>query len=75
VDVLDPAEMSAKQPLTPGVGLTFPELRNLLTALMASPRVVALEVVEFSPDRDPDGVLARQLVDLLAEAVGRRFRR
>jgi arginase len=75
VDVLDPAEMSAKQPLTPGVGLTFPELRNLLTALMASPRVVALEVVEFSPDRDPGGVLARQLVDLLAEAVGRRFRR
>lgn len=75
VDVVDPSEMPAKQSLTPGVGLTFLELRNLLTALMASPRVVALEVAEYSPDRDPDGVYARQLVELLVEALGRRFRR
>lgn len=33
-----------------------------------------LNVAEFNPDRDPGGACARQLVDLLARAVARRFR-
>jgi len=75
IDVIDAAEMPAKQVLTPGTGLTLLELRDLLTALLASPRVIAVEVMELSPDRDPDGTYARRLVELLTYAVGRRFRR
>jgi arginase len=74
VDVIDPAEMPAKQVETPGAGLSVAEVSDLVTALVASPRVVALEVCELDPDRDPEGVHARTIVGLLARAVGRRFR-
>jgi arginase family enzyme len=74
VDLLDPAVMPAKEPLTGGVGLSWDEASDLVTALLASPRVVALEVCEYNPDRDPGGACARRLVDLLARAVTRRFR-
>src|SRR5262249_22456914 len=53
VDVIDAAEMPAKQTVTPGQGLTGAELSQLLTALVASPRVIALEVTEYDPTRDP----------------------
>lgn len=75
VDVLDPFEMPAKSPLTPGPGLSWAELSDLLTALVASPRVVALHVAEYDPDFDPDGSCARKLVELLARAIGRRYKR
>jgi arginase len=73
VDVIDAAEMPAKQYLTPGGGLTYAEVSDLLTALVASPRVVALEVTEYDPSRDPDGVHARKIVDLIVRACGRRL--
>jgi arginase len=72
VDVIDPAEMPAKNELTPGPGLTVAEVSDLLTALLASPRTVALEVAEYAPERDPERRAAARLVDLLVRAVSRR---
>lgn len=74
VDVIDPAEMPAKYPAAPGRGLEFAEASDLVAALLASPRVVAFELCEYSPDRDPGLATGRQLVALLARAVARRFR-
>lgn len=74
VDVVDPREMPAKASVTPGHGLTLLEASDLVTALLASPRVVALEVVEYLPERDADRSCARGLVDLIARAVARRLR-
>jgi len=74
VDTIDPAEMPAKEALTAGPGLSLAEVSDLLTALVASPRVVALELAEFQPLRDPDGVYARRIVELITRAVGRRLR-
>lgn len=74
VDVIDPLEMPAKATLTPGAGLSLADASDLVTALLASPRVVALEVVEYQPERDPDRVCARALVALIARAVARRLR-
>jgi arginase family enzyme len=65
--------MPAKATLTPGEGLSFAEASDLLTALLASPRVVALEVAEYDPGRDP-GTVAPRLVEMLARAVGRHVR-
>lgn len=73
VDVIDAAEMPAKQYLTPGDGLTHAEVSDLLTAIVASPRVIALEVTEYDPSRDPDGTQARKIVDLIVRACGRRL--
>jgi arginase len=74
VDVIDPAEMPAKASVTPGGGLSLSEASDLVTALLASPRVVALEVVEYLPERDPDRSCARALIDLIARAVERHLR-
>jgi arginase len=73
VDVIDAAEMPAKQFLTSGTGLTYAEVSDLLTALVASPRVVALEVTEYDPSRDTDRKYARKIVDLIVRACGRRL--
>jgi arginase len=74
VDVVDPKEMAAKDTLTPGEGLTWGETSDLVTALLASPRVVALEVCEYNPDLDPGGACAGKLIELLTRAVGRHLR-
>lgn len=74
VDVIDPAEMPAKSVVTAGPGLSAAETSDLLTALLASPRVVALEVCDLQPERDPDGACARRVVELIVRAVGRRLR-
>ena len=74
VDVIDPAEMPATSSHTPGPGLSFAEAGDLLTALLASPRVVALDVCELQPGKDPDGAFARRLSELLVRSVGRRLR-
>jgi arginase len=75
VDVIDPAEMPAKSGLTEGAALSLAEVSDLVTALVASPRAVALEVAEFQPDNDPDGACAAKLVDLIGRVVARRLRR
>ena len=74
VDVIDPAEMPAKQHLTPGPGLSVAEVSDLLTALLASPRVMALEVAEYAPQKDPDGAAALRVVEIVTRAVSRRVR-
>ena len=71
VDVLDPSEMPAKQELTPGRGLDWDEVEELLDELL--PSAVALLVAEFDPGRDPEGTAARRLARSLARVVGRRF--
>jgi arginase family enzyme len=75
VDAIDPAEMPAHDVTTPGPALSLAEVSDLVTALVASPRVVALEVAEYNPARDPEAIHARKLVDLIARAVARRLRR
>jgi arginase family enzyme len=74
VDVIDPSDMPATSTLTPGQGLTLAEAGDLLTALVASPRVVALVVCELQPEKDADGAAARRVSDLIVRAVSRRLR-
>jgi arginase len=74
VDVIDPAEMGATNVITPGPSLSLAEVSDLVTALVASPRVVAFEIAEYNPQRDPGGAHARKLVDLIVRAVARRLR-
>ena len=74
VDVIDPKEMPAKETITSGVGLAWAEASDLLTALLASPRVVALEVCEYQPARDEGLSLGRRLVELIVRAVARHAR-
>ncbi len=75
VDLVGGDAMLPKTAPTPGVGLSWDEAFALLAALLASPRVVALDLVEFDPSGDPGGSLARRVVDLVARAVNARSAR
>lgn len=71
VDVIRTEEMPAVEVQTGGGGLTWLEAAELLRALLSSPRVIALEVVQYDPDRDPEGTYARRIVDLVTSALAR----
>ncbi len=75
VDVIDKKEMPARGTHTPGEALSFAEASDLLTGILASPRVVALEVCEYDPDYDDADLTAgRRIVELVTRAVARRLR-
>jgi len=54
------------------VGLTRTECLTLLRILLTDERVIGLEVTEFSALHDREGIHARALVELLAEALPTR---
>jgi arginase len=64
-DVLDETALPAvsyPQPL----GLDWDELAALVRPLAAAPGLIGVSVADFNPDRDPDGVHAARVVELLA---------
>jgi arginase len=68
LDVLDHSELPAVD--TPGSpGLTFDELGQLLSRVIASGRVAGLDVTSYDPDLDPAGEYAPRIVDCLASAL------
>jgi arginase len=64
VDVLDQEVFPATDYLMPG-GLGWPELTDLLGPLLTSPSLVGVSVGCYNPQKDPDGVDGRALVDAL----------
>ena len=64
-DVLDDAVMPAVDYRLPD-GLSWDELSAIVRAAVASPRAVGLEITIFNPTLDPDGRIARDLVNALA---------
>jgi arginase len=75
-DVLDAKIMPAVDSPNPR-GLTFVQLKEILSTLLASPKAVGLEITIFDPDLDPDGKLAAQLAKTIEQAFADsgRFKR
>ena len=71
VDVLDEHEFPATDYLMPG-GLTLTELGDLLRPLTRSTNCVGVSIGCYNPQRDVDGSGGRDLVALLADALGPR---
>lgn len=67
-DVLDDTIMPAVDYRLPD-GLSWDELSGVLRAAVASPRAVGLEITIFNPTLDPDGRIARRLVEALAAGL------
>ena len=71
LDVLDEAVMAAVD--SPGSpGFTYAELAELLGRLLASNRIIGLDITIYDPDLDPDRRHAPRIVDCLAEAFAWR---
>ena len=69
VDVLDDAIMPAVDYRLPG-GLSWPEAEHILRVAHGTGLVAGVDVTIFNPRLDPDGSLARALVDLLVRSMG-----
>lgn len=70
VDVLDDAVMPAVDSRQPD-GLSYDELASLLEPLLASGRIVGMQVTIYDPDRDPDRSAGKLLVAGLSRLLAR----
>jgi arginase len=66
-DVLDDAIMPAVDYRLPG-GLTWAEIEEVLSAALAHPKVVGMEITIFNPRLDADRNALSALVDMLTSA-------
>ncbi len=53
-------------------GLSLEEVRDALREFARSKNLLGLDVAQYNPDKDPDGVNAKKIVDLLVEALAAR---
>ena len=72
LDVIAQEDLSAVN--VPGSnGLRFDDVRAALKEIVRNKNLVALDVAQYNPDKDPDGGGARKVVDLLVEALSTRM--
>jgi len=71
-DVLDASELPSVN--VPGNGgLPFSDARAILQEIVKHKNLLALDIAQYNPDKDPDGSGARKLVDLLVEVLSARI--
>lgn len=68
-DGLDPAIMPAVIGPAPG-GLSYWQVVTLLQDVAAKARIVCFDIVEFMPERDPQGLAALTAARLVCNAIG-----
>jgi len=73
-DAMDPAFMPAVVAPTPG-GLTYSQVIELIAAVNAKANLVAFDLIEFQPDRDPSGIAAITAARIIANVIGNLARR
>jgi arginase len=71
-DVLDVSELPSVN--VPGNGgLPFSDARAILQEIVKHKNLLALDIAQYNPDKDPDGSGARKLVDLLVDVLSARI--
>ncbi len=68
-DALDPSIMPAVMAPTAG-GLSYTQLIDLVAAIAGDANLVAFDLIEFVPERDPNGIAATTAARILANVVG-----
>jgi arginase len=71
-DVLDAGELPSVN--VPGTGgLRFDDARAILQEIVQHKNLLALDIAQYNPDKDPDGSGAKKLVDLLVDVLSARL--
>jgi len=73
VDVIAPEGFAAMEATVAPGGLGAEEVRAALRALVSHKNLLALDVAQYQPDKDPDGSAAKLIVGLLADALEARL--
>ncbi len=74
LDVISADDFSATNLSAPG-GLRFDEVRQALAVFARQSTLAAIEVCAYNPALDPDGAVARRVIQLLVEVLSPRLRR
>jgi arginase len=53
-------------------GLTLGEVREALEVFLVEPRLVAINIAAYNPEKDPDASGAKQIIELLASVLAMR---
>jgi ornithine--oxo-acid transaminase len=69
LDALDPRDAPGVTTPVPG-GIAIAELAAALTQLARHPALVAIEIVEYNPQRDRSGATAAHVAEILEAALG-----
>jgi arginase len=72
VDVISSEDFAATD-LPGSDGLRLEEVREALAVVARQPRLVALEIAAYNPERDTDGRGAKIIVELIASALAARL--
>ncbi len=73
VDVISSEDFAATDLPGSRDGLRLDEVREALMVMAKQPRLVALEIAAYNPERDSDGRGAKLIVELIAAALGARL--
>ncbi len=73
VDVISSEDFAATDLPGSRDGLRLDEVREALTVMAKQPRLVALEIAAYNPERDSDGRGAKLIVELIAAALAARL--
>lgn len=73
VDVISSQDFTATDLPGSSDGLRIGEVREALTVIAKQPRLVALELAGYNPERDPDGRGAKMIVELIGAALAARL--
>ncbi|HEV2422390.1 MAG TPA: arginase family protein [Candidatus Acidoferrales bacterium] len=73
LDVISGADFAATDLPGSEGGLRLDEVREALTVVAKQPRLVALEIAAYNPERDTDGRGAKIVVELVAAALAARL--
>jgi arginase len=72
LDVVAQEELPATNVADSG-GLTFSDVRASLIEFTKQKNLLALDVAQYNPDKDPDGSSAKKIVDLLSDILAARL--
>ena len=72
LDVVAQEELPATNVADSG-GLTFLDVRSSLIEFAKQRNLLALDVAQYNPDKDPDGSSAKKIVDLLSDILAARL--
>jgi arginase len=73
VDVISSEDFAATDLPGSRDGLRLDEVREALTVIAKQPRLVALEIAAYNPERDSDGRGAKLIIELIATALAARL--
>jgi arginase len=68
VDVLDPTLAPGVSTPVPG-GLSLEQLTLIFSRVARSPKLRAIEIVEYSPERDKDGTTVKHIIEVCRSLV------